>query len=121
MQLTFTVRGHPVTWKRTNSFNGRRITPKAQREYQKLVALVALSARPRRWPLDARYSVDLVIYAASKHRADVDNLIKQVGDSCNGVIWEDDSQIDEWHAVRRYDKANPRIEVTVHVLERRAA
>jgi Holliday junction resolvase RusA-like endonuclease len=35
---------------------------------------------------------------------DVDNLIKLVGDSGNGILWIDDKQIYEMHALKQYRK-----------------
>jgi Holliday junction resolvase RusA-like endonuclease len=37
--------------------------------------------------------------------------------SCNGVLWRDDSQIVHWVARKKIDKANPRTEVRVWLVE----
>ena len=47
-------------------------------------------------------------------RADVDNLAKNVLDSCNRVLWDDDRQVDHLAVCRHPpDKANPRTVVRV--------
>lgn len=38
-------------------------------------------------------------------KPDADNSIKLLGDSCNGIIWHDDSQLCEVHFRRRYNDA----------------
>ena len=58
-------------------------------------------------------SVTLRFYRANRIRCDIDNLIKSVADSLNGVIWDDDDQIVELHATKNYDKDRPRVEITV--------
>jgi Holliday junction resolvase RusA-like endonuclease len=43
---------------------------------------------------------------------DVDNLYKAVSDAMNEVVYKDDSQIWNMHAIKQYDE-NPRIEVVI--------
>lgn len=53
-------------------------------------------------------------YFGSKRRADLDNFNKLPIDALTGIVYLDDSQISALHLYRCYDKARPRIEVTVH-------
>jgi Holliday junction resolvase RusA-like endonuclease len=43
----------------------------------------------------------------------LDNFNKLWQDALSGMVYEDDSQITELHLYRDYDKARPRIELTV--------
>ena len=73
--------------------------------------------RSSRWRLatTARLAVWLHAFWANARRRDLDNAAKCL-DGANGIIWHDDSQIDELHVYRRVDVAHPRLEVIVEVL-----
>ncbi len=95
---------------------GRWYTPQATRAFERSCAVICAWFRPSDWPLDARYSVRLVLYFADRRRRDLDNVCKSVLDGCNGVLWDDDSQVDSVDVRREYDKARPRTQITVEVL-----
>lgn len=48
-------------------------------------------------------------------RPDLDNLIKMIGDICNGIAYNDDAIISLIHAVKKYD-SNPRTVFTLSEL-----
>jgi Holliday junction resolvase RusA-like endonuclease len=45
-------------------------------------------------------------------KPDVDNLVKEFMDSCNGLLWEDDGQV-VYAGPEKYYSENPRMEFTV--------
>ena len=45
---------------------------------------------------------------------DLDNRLKCLLDSLNGIAWSDDGQIVEIHAYRHDDKKNPRVEIEIN-------
>jgi len=47
-------------------------------------------------------------------KIDIDNFSKIVLDSCTGIVWNDDSQIQSLLIIKNYDKKNPRIELDVN-------
>lgn len=47
------------------------------------------------------------------YKPDLDNGLKLLIDSLNGIAWEDDSQLVEIHARRFDDPANPRVNVVI--------
>jgi crossover junction endodeoxyribonuclease RusA len=55
-------------------------------------------------------------YFKTKHRRDLDNQNKLVLDALSGIVYEDDSQIDELRLYRRFDIEEPRIEVQIEEL-----
>lgn len=57
--------------------------------------------------------VAVKLYFKDKRRRDVDNYNKILLDALTGIVWEDDSQIEELTISKHVDKSNPRIEVTV--------
>jgi crossover junction endodeoxyribonuclease RusA len=61
-------------------------------------------------------AVSVRFYFATKRKRDLDNQNKLVLDALTGIVYVDDSQVDELHLYRHYDKENPRIEVQVEEL-----
>lgn len=65
-------------------------------------------------PISGRkIALKVVLYFKDERRHDIDNYNKILFDSMNGIVWEDDSQIDELEIRKTVDKSNPRIEVQV--------
>lgn len=118
-ELAVIIEGRCVPWQRGATYQGRRLTPKAQREYQRAVrwaGMCALAERGGPWPDRSRFAVELVVYEPDARRRDLDNQAKTVLDAMNGVVWADDSQIDALTVVRRLDRERPRVEVLVAAL-----
>ena len=88
----FEVELAPITWKRTSKVRGRSLTPKKQRAYQKALAWLVLSQRPRGWPLDVKYRERLEVHRA-RELGDVDRYENNVLDALTGVLWNDDRQV----------------------------
>lgn len=63
-------------------------------------------------PLEGLVSVSLTFYRPAK-RGDLDNRIKVLLDSIQGLAYHNDSQIAEIHAYRNDDKNYPRVVVEV--------
>lgn len=51
------------------------------------------------------------LFFGDKRIRDIDNYNKIVLDACSGILWIDDSQIQEIKIKKNYDKDNPRIEL----------
>jgi crossover junction endodeoxyribonuclease RusA len=58
-------------------------------------------------------SMSVRFFFKTKRKRDLDNQNKLILDALSGIVYEDDSQIDALHLYRRYDAANPRIEIDV--------
>jgi crossover junction endodeoxyribonuclease RusA len=63
-----------------------------------------------------RLCVSISVFAP-RISGDLDNRIKIVLDSLQGVMFDNDSQVQEIHAYRHIDRAQPRIEVEVCEME----
>ncbi len=119
MRLDFTVNGPPKPWQRTQGKGGKRFKAQETRRYQRFVGYAALAVRGAQvpaWPLDARYRMHVHAFFGDRRRRDIDNVSKQLMDALNGVLWDDDSQVDELFVKRHVDREEPRAEVTVEVM-----
>ena len=120
--VSFIVDGQVVPWQRTGG-RGRRFTPPRTRRYQSLVATLAACSRPRRWPRDARYRVTIDLFHGDRRRRDTDNCAKTILDALQGrhgsagVLFEDDDQVAELVVRKHIDRAEPRAEITVEIVE----
>ena len=70
---------------------------------------------PKSWPKKKRDAAQYVTV-----RPDFDNQIKAISDSCNGIVWSDDSQIAVISASRIYVRDGPeRVCVSITEIGRR--
>lgn len=70
----------------------------------------------RQWkkqPLEGELIINVILYFDDHRTHDWDNYNKLLSDSCNGIVWKDDSQVIEAHVFKEYDKENPRIELII--------
>lgn len=74
-------------------------------------------AQHRGEPTTADVEIDVWLYLPTKRRADIDNFNKILFDALTGIVWVDDSQVMDSHTHKRYDKKDPRIEVSVKRLQ----
>lgn len=126
MILRFAVPGPPVPKARARVVQrddgAHAVTPARTKAYEQHVRTIADAAvrafwsESCSWPLGEAYRVTMRFYRAER-RGDIDNLFKSVSDAANGVLWEDDRQIREAHVYVYEDKARPRAEVEVEVIQ----
>lgn len=117
--LRFAVYGRPRPKSRPRivriGHSSHAYTPRETTAYESRVRDVAareVSARDA-WDMEARVWMRIVAYMPGRHRVDLDNVAKAITDACNGVLYDDDSQIDELYVRREIDREHPRVEVEV--------
>jgi Holliday junction resolvase RusA-like endonuclease len=127
LRFSFTVPGPPQPKERARSGKHGFYTPNKTSNYESLVAVHAAAAVQKweletgqQWPRNVQYEVNVKAFFETRHRRDTDNVLKSVLDACNPKgfllgLWADDSQVADTSAKRRFNKANPRTEVTVSV------
>ena len=89
-------------------WKGRTLVSAEYRDFKRRVAL--LWGKPT--PMDGPLSVEVRLFRPRKS-GDIDNRIKPLFDSLNGLAWHDDAQIARLLVERSEDKLNPRAEVRV--------
>jgi Holliday junction resolvase RusA-like endonuclease len=93
-----------------NPHPGRRYLGKEGKEFCHEVRRIAVAAGVR--PLSC--DVVFFVYAFRPRKCgDLSNLFKNLEDSLEGILYDNDRQIVEHHAYRYDDKDNPRVEVVV--------
>lgn len=97
---------YTVDWR-----SGRRILTKASRETKKAYALEAKLTYTGKEPLQGPLSVRIDLYFPDGKKRDLDN-IKALIDSMKGILWEDDSQIQELKITKQIDALDPRIVIS---------
>ena len=123
-ELLFTVEAHPMPHQRTRvARGGRHYNTAKQVHYQRLVATVADKAADGlkfTKPVKVQCAFYFSRPKADKKKelvyggkGDVDNLLKQVLDSCNGVLWQDDCCVVDITGIKMYTDGAERTIVRV--------
>jgi len=60
------------------------------------------------------YGIRCLFVLSTRQRRDIDNMTKLVMDACSGLIWEDDTQVNEAIAQKRIDRDFPHTEIVVY-------
>ena len=91
-------------------FKGHMVVSAEAKAYKTQVAWIARAAGAQL--MDGTLSLSVDVYRAQR-RGDLDNFLKILSDSLQGIIYENDSQIVEIHARLFDDKKNPRAMVSI--------
>lgn len=89
---------------------------KASRDAIYLFGLAQVRARGLRPPMfrEGPVAIALRFYPPDRRRRDESNFLKALLDGLNGVAWEDDLQVTDWHGSRETtDPKRPRVEVEI--------
>lgn len=100
-EFTLCLPGDPVPKGRPRVYNGHAITPKRTvRAEERLFAEFRLKY-PQAKPFQCPVRLEAEFWMSHRGRPDLDNLLKLVLDSLNGVAYVDDAQVVESHASKR--------------------
>lgn len=114
--LEITIPGPAVPLERArHTKTGRMYTPPRSVAYQRHVKSCATLAvlRAPWWRLHHRYIVGIDYWPQDRSRRDISNVTKSLEDAMNGVVWDDDFQIDQLFVTRHWDGSAPRVVVSV--------
>ena len=64
-------------------------------------------------PTSLGVEMEITLFFKDNRKRDVDNYNKLVLDSLEGIVYQDDSQIQKLTITKNYSKENPRIEVEI--------
>lgn len=112
-----TIPGNPIPKGRPRVANGVARTPLRTVEAESRVGwLVKAALVGHGGPDDALYAVEARFFEnrQTAQWADADNCQKLIGDALNGIIWDDDSQVIEWHVWVERGVNRPRTELVIY-------
>lgn len=135
--ITFALEGEPVAWARTRpGKKGNLFNPTKQRNNTaalQLMAKVAMAGRapfdcPVRMNVHAEFAIPESWSKLKQGRAivglirpgkvpDLSNIVKQIEDACNKIVYRDDALIVEYGIVRKVYGLSPKIVVTISAIE----
>lgn len=98
----------PSANRRLTVARGRMVKTAEAREYKEVAGWLTKAIVPD--PLPGDVKLRIILYRPSR-RSDIDNPLKVLLDSLQGVLYENDKQIRELHVYLKDDKRNPRVDV----------
>jgi Holliday junction resolvase RusA-like endonuclease len=116
--FTCFVSGEPVPKQRPRLGKGKVYTPDRTKAWE---SLIRHRARERMnmegYDLFTESVAVTLDFRYGNRGADLDNLVKAVWDALNGVVWEDDVQVVELHALVRRGTLKPAQGVQISVCD----
>ena len=94
---------------------GGRVVKSAEARSYLGACQIAAAAQFKGEPMEGRLKLEADFYMDG--RGDLDNRVKQLGDSLQGIVFLNDSQLWEIHLRRHREPKLPRVEITVTSLE----
>ena len=98
--------------------NGIPYTPKKTRDAEKDLRWAVRMKMDRLGnvdlPKEPTYKVRLQFFCSDRRRRDIDNLEKLVLDALEGVVWRNDSQIEDLHSTVRRSCPEPKTCIEVY-------
>lgn len=96
-RVCFVVHADPKSKGRPRFAHGRAYTPKATQDAEAVIRDAYLNATKMRdgYKFTGPLGVHIRFIAGTRHRKDIDNMVKLVLDALNGVAYEDDYLIQE--------------------------
>lgn len=117
MEVRINVLTDPVPAARPR-FNGRHAyQPARNRDYREVVRAAAVAAMNGRAVMEGAVDVTIKLFRrfkqTSRRFGDVDNFLKAIFDSMNGIVFRDDAQVIRCVVEKYTSKTDPRAEIVV--------
>lgn len=112
-QILFYVEGEPVPKQSYRAAKGGGYTDPRVKAWQNLVAVRAREVMQGKSPLAGPIVMEVIFILGNHRIVDLDNLNKAICDACNGIIFEDDSQVFSLHLEKYIDKKKSGVRVIV--------
>jgi Holliday junction resolvase RusA-like endonuclease len=109
--LDLTIQGNPLPKARARITRRGNFTP-ARTLHNEMSIEWEMKAKVAN-PVRGQVIVDVDFVRGDKRACDLDNLLKQIFDCANGIVWHDDSQVVALYAQKLFDKTKPRTELRV--------
>jgi len=110
---TITLSGSPLSTQHIyRNGSGRTYMTKKAKEAKQAYQWEA-KAQWHHPPVDGDVIVNIILYFPDNRRRDWDNWHKLTMDALEGIVYHDDSQIQEAHVIKQIDKDKPRTEISI--------
>lgn len=100
------IEGDPKSKMRPKFGKGRVYKSQEQRNNEEYLALNFRKSFKK--PYTTNIAIGCIFFRSNRQRIDVDNMLKNVMDAANGIIWLDDSQVTAKVGVLELDSDRPR-------------
>ena len=111
--IEFFVSGTPIPKQSYRAVKGGGYLYPRVVAWEQQVSLFARQAMAGRPPMTGDLAMTIQFVFPDHRRRDIDNSAKLVLDGCNGIVFEDDSQVVDLHLTKRVSKQMPGIFVIV--------
>ena len=104
--ITFVVYGRPCTKQRL--LPGHRL-PERVKAWESAIGYEARDAMnvANFEKITGPVACELIVILPDRRKRDIDNLSKVILDGCNGILWDDDTQIVDLHILKKLDREHP--------------
>ena len=117
-EAVFTLAWPPSLNRLYRNVRGRTLLSREGRAWKAQAAweLAVQRQGGRLWPMEQSLALVVEVFPPDRRRFDIDNRLKAVLDAGNGVLWVDDTQIDDLRIVRRSVRTLGQVRITVKPL-----
>jgi len=105
------IDGNPKSKMRPKYGNGKVYKTKEQKNNEEYLSVNFRRAFNK--PYTKNVAIGCIFYRSNRQRIDVDNMLKNVMDAANGIIWLDDSQVTAKIGVLELDVERPRTVIVI--------
>lgn len=93
-------------------YRGRRFLTKRGKDTKEAMEW-EFQSQWKRDIIEGDVTLNVIFYFKNNRRRDIDSHLKAVLDSMSGIVYVDDSQVNELHVFKCIDTENPRVVVQV--------
>jgi Holliday junction resolvase RusA-like endonuclease len=116
--LRLAVPGNPIPCPRPRVVRNHAYIPQKARTYIDMISWEVKLKMLTDHDSGGLWGLSVVFYRENKLRTDIDNLCKSILDAItNARFWDDDNQLIDLSAKKRYDKKKPRVEFELYKIE----
>lgn len=109
--LTLLVKPVPVN-QRNTIIRGKIFLSKIYRETKEAIQW-EIKSQYKGEPQEGEVTLNIMFYYGDKRKRDIDAYLKILLDAMSGIVYADDSQINEMHLFKEVDVENPRTVIQV--------
>lgn len=109
----FVIPGEPVSKARPRHGKGGTYQKTEDKEAEQRTGWHFRKAQRGAPPWTGNVALGCVFFRPNRQRIDVDNMLKHVCDSANGIAWLDDSQVTAVYGIAEFDAEYPRTVVVM--------